>query len=82
VYIIECNPLDQLTGASLFNYFEDWEIVTGRAKFEFRVVEANWKGLESHHNVTLATFSPEITRAKFLQQKRNEEKEKEKCRIM
>jgi len=70
VYIIECNPLDILTGSSLFSYYDDWEVITGRADFEFRVIVANWDKLENKNEATVMSFSPEIKRAKVIQEKK------------
>jgi len=86
-YIIECNPLDILTGPALFDYTADWEIITGTAPFEFRIVSELNERLMKELDGTYYSFLPEINKAiKIQEMKREEEKiEKEKnqkCSIM
>jgi len=84
IYIIECNPFDQMTGGALFDYFTDWEVITGRAEFEFRVIESSGgEYLERQQEGTRASFLPEMEKAKQIQEKRKEEKRKEEtCSIL
>jgi len=87
-FIIECNPLDQFTGPALFNYFEDWEVITGKSEFEFRVVDVRGEYLLPRQEGTYTSFLPEIKKAIVIQEKRKEERriqkenEKQICRIM
>ena len=39
VWVVEMNPFGELTGACLFSWSEDREILMGKKPFEFRIVE-------------------------------------------
>jgi len=84
VYIIECNPLDILTGPALFNYFSDWETITGNAQFEFRIVNEITEQVRNEQEGNVVSFRPEINKAIKLQHIREEERrlqKEQKCTI-
>jgi hypothetical protein len=35
VYVIETNPFDELTGSGLFDYKDDWDVLTGTIAISF-----------------------------------------------
>jgi len=39
MYIIEINPFGEFAGSGLFSWTEDKQVLTGRAAFEFRIIE-------------------------------------------
>jgi len=39
MYIIEINPFGEFAGSGLFSWTEDKQVLTGRAEFEFRIIE-------------------------------------------
>jgi len=71
--LLEINPFDTFTGSGLFCYIQDWEVITGRAKFEFRVIEdVNDKHLSCLSGI-FSTFGPEIKKAIELKEKNKKE---------
>jgi len=87
-YIIECNPLDIFTGPALFHYTQDWDVITGKAPFEFRFITEITEKVANDQLGNEISFKPEIDKAKqkqrLLAEKRRIEKEKQSqiCSIM
>eukprot|EP01097_Dermamoeba_algensis_P006620 TRINITY_DN4127_c0_g1_i1.p1 TRINITY_DN4127_c0_g1~~TRINITY_DN4127_c0_g1_i1.p1 ORF type:complete len:395 (+),score=78.24 TRINITY_DN4127_c0_g1_i1:45-1187(+) len=61
VMIVELNPFATSTGASLFDWKRDWELLNGKQDFQFRLREELYENLPSCLNAFLSGFVEPLT---------------------
>eukprot|EP01127_Copromyxa_protea_P021175 TRINITY_DN720_c0_g1_i1.p1 TRINITY_DN720_c0_g1~~TRINITY_DN720_c0_g1_i1.p1 ORF type:complete len:189 (+),score=38.22 TRINITY_DN720_c0_g1_i1:1140-1706(+) len=82
-YIIEFNPLDQFTGSAMFDYFADWDVVTGNAPREFRIIDSReYPTLKNEWEGMFSSFGEEIHKAELRQNEKSRQEQKESCSMM